>query len=313
MDNKYIVLIIAIVIVLVGAGVYLYANSSDPDTVNIGYLPSDHHAALLIAETEKKYESKGVKVNLVKFDNGGNLMTAMANGEVDVGYVGITPALSSISKGVPVKIVSSVQEEGSGIVVPDDSSISNVSDLKDKKVATPDPSSIQYMLLLYALKEANLDKNDLTISSLKSPQLVDAIKTKKLDGIVAFEPFVTQAVLNANGTEIASSNDILPEHPCCVIVAREDFITNHEDKLKTILDIHNETTEYILKNPEEAATKLPADQFDVNVEKVAMKNIKFTSGLSDDYKNKVKDFMNIEIDLGLIEKALDINKIFQTI
>lgn len=64
MDNKYIVLIIAIVIVLVGAGAYLYANSSDPDTVNIGYLPSDHHAALLIAEAEKKYESKGVKVNL---------------------------------------------------------------------------------------------------------------------------------------------------------------------------------------------------------------------------------------------------------
>jgi len=313
MEKKYIILIIAIFIVLIGTGTYLYSISSDSDSVNIGYLPSDHHAALLIAEAEKKYESKGIKVNLVKFDNGGNLMTAMANGEVDVGYVGITPALSSISKGVPVKIVSSVQDEGSGIVVPKDSGISTVSNLKNKTVATPDPSSIQYMLLLYAIKKVGLDKNDLTITSLKSPQLVDAIKTKKLDGIVAFEPFVTQAVLKANGTEIASSHDILPGHPCCVIVAREDFIKNHDNELKTILDIHNETTDYILKNPEEAATKLPSDLFDVNIEKIAMKNIKFTSGLSNDYKDKVKNFMNIEVDLGLIDNALDLNKIFQNI
>ena len=48
-------------------------------------------------------------------------MTAMASGDVDVGYVGITPVLSSIANGVPVKVISAAQTEGSGIVVAKDS------------------------------------------------------------------------------------------------------------------------------------------------------------------------------------------------
>ena len=69
------------------------------DTVTIGYLPSDHDAALFVADAQGKYQENGINTKLVQFNNGGDLMTAMASGEVDVGYVGITPVLSSIAKG----------------------------------------------------------------------------------------------------------------------------------------------------------------------------------------------------------------------
>ena len=36
-------------------------------------------------------------------------MSAMASGDVDVGYVGITPVIYSISKEVPVRIVAGAQ------------------------------------------------------------------------------------------------------------------------------------------------------------------------------------------------------------
>ncbi|MDR3062912.1 MAG: ABC transporter substrate-binding protein [Methanobrevibacter sp.] len=314
MDKKYIALIAVVVIIIVATGAYIgFGSSSDDGTINIGYLPSDHDASALIAEAQGKYEKEGLKVELKQFNNGGDLMAAMASGDIDVGFVGITPVLSSISKNVPVKVVSSVQNEGSGIVVPNSSNVKSVSDLKGKQVATPGVSSIQYMLLMYALKNAGISIDDVKVSDMKVAQLVDAIRTNKLDAIVAYEPYVTQPVEEGIGVEIASSHDILPGHPCCVIVAREDFIKDHVDALKKILNIHKETTDEINANPEKAAESLPKDLFNVDVEKVAMKNVQFTSGLDDSYKDSVMKFQDIEVELGLIKTALTKEQIFKDI
>ena len=55
------------------------------------------------------YEKAGMEVKLYEYNNGGDLMSAMASGDLDVGYVGITPAIYSVSKGVPIKIVAGAQ------------------------------------------------------------------------------------------------------------------------------------------------------------------------------------------------------------
>lgn len=311
--NMAITTIAIIVVGIMGAYFALNPSSDSSSTVTIGYMPSDHHAALLIANATGQFKDKGIDVKLVQFNNGGDLMAAAASGELDMGYVGITPALSSISKGVPVKVVSSVQDEGSGIVVAEDSEISSIEDLKGKQVATPGASSIQYMLLLHALEEAGLSKDDLSISDMKVASMVDALRTKNIDAIVPYEPYVTLPVEEGVGKEIASSADILPEHPCCVIIAREDFIENNNDELKEILAIHENTTNFINENPEEASELLPSALFDPEVEKIAMKNIEFRSGLDDSYINKVLDFMNIEVNMGLLEKPLNQDEIFEKI
>ena len=123
MDNKIIAIIIAIVVIVVAGGCFFMNNSGD--TVTIGYLPSDHDAALFVADAQGQFEKEGISTKLVQFNNGGDLMTAMASGDVDVGYVGISPVLSSVAAGVPVKVISAAQNEGSGILVTSDSGISD--------------------------------------------------------------------------------------------------------------------------------------------------------------------------------------------
>jgi NitT/TauT family transport system substrate-binding protein len=144
--------------------------------------------------------------------------------------------------------------------------------------------------------------------------MVDALKTKNVDAIVAFEPYVTIPIEDGAGDELISSAEILPDHPCCVIIARDDFIKDKKDTLKTILEIHKKATEFINANPDDAVSLLPDSIVkDPEVEKKAIKNIKFTYGLDDAYKNKVEEFMKIEIDLGLLKAAIPQDKIFQDI
>ena len=135
--NKKItfVLVLALAAFLVmgsaSAGLFDFLGGGD-DTVKIGYLPSDHDAALFVADAQGLYKEKNISTELVQFNNGGDLMTAMASGDVDVGYVGIAPVLSSVSSGVPVKVISSAQVEGSGIIVTKDSNIHSAQDLAGK-------------------------------------------------------------------------------------------------------------------------------------------------------------------------------------
>lgn len=307
MDNKIIAVIIAIIIIAVAAFLLLGGGGEE---VTIGYLPSDHDAALFVADAQGTFEQNGIKTKLVQFNNGGDLMTAMASGDVDVGYVGITPVLSSIAKGVPVKVISAAQVEGSGIVVAKDSGIESVQDLAGKKIATPGEASIQHMLLTYYLKQNGMSMKDLKVSAMKVPSMNDALKTDKIDGMITFEPYVT--IAEKNGAKVlAGSQDILPNHPCCVVAASDKFIEEHPNETAKILEIHENATDFINKNPDEAAGMLPKDIVsDVEVEKVSMSSFPFISGLNDTYKQDVMDFMNLEVDLGVLKKPIDKDKIF---
>ena len=307
MDNKIIAIIVAIIAVA-AVGAFFFAGSGD--TVTIGYLPSDHDAALFVADAQGQFASNGIKTELVQFNNGGDLMTAMASGDVDVGYVGITPVLASIQKGVPVKVISAAQTDGSGLVVSKNSGISSVQDLAGKSIATPGEASIQYMLLQYYLEQNGMSLNDLKVSSMKVPSMNDALKTNKIDGMITFEPYVTIAEKNG-ATVLAGSQDILPNHPCCVVVASDKFLEEHPNETNTILEIHENATDFINNNSDEAASMIPSDIVsDVEVEKVAISSFPFISGLDDSFKQDVMDFMNLEVDLGVLKEPISQDKIF---
>ena len=310
MDKKIWAIIAIIIVIIVAAGAY-FASGSSQETVRIGHLPSDHDSALFVAQAQDQFEKNGINVEVTQFNNGGDLMTAIAAGDIDVGYVGITPAMSSISTGVPVKVVSGAQTEGSGLVVDKDSNINSIADLKGKTVATPGAATIQQMLLTDALNENGLSIDDVKVTNLKAAQMVDAIKSNQIDAFIVWEPYSTIAVQSNEGKLLMNSSEIEPGHPCCCIVATDDFIANHPDELDTILDIHENATEYINENPQEAAKLLPEDIVpDKEIQGDILANTNFISGLDDEYKQNVMDFMNLEVELGVLNQTLNESQIF---
>ena len=297
------------------AGLFDFLGGGD-DTVKIGYLPSDHDAALFVADAQGKFAEKNITTELVQFNNGGDLMTAMASGEVDVGYVGIAPVLSSVAKGVPVKVISSAQTDGSGIVVTKDSGITSAADLKGKSIATPGEASIQYVLLTYYLKENNSSTDDLNISAMKVPSMNDALKTKQIDGIITFQPYVSIAANNSDNVVLEDSADILPNHPCCVVVASDDFIKNHEDTVKDILAIHENATEFIneqiiMGNASAVVKLLPEDIVaDSDLEALSLESFPFISGIDNGFKADVDAFQKLEVDIGILNKTVPHDKLY---
>ena len=314
--NKKItfVLVLALAAFLVmgsaSAGLFDFLGGGDSNTVKIGYLPSDHDAALFVADAQGLYKDKGINTELVQFNNGGDLMTAMASGDVDVGYVGISPVLSSVAAGVPVKVISSAQIEGSGILVTKDSNIADAQDLDGKTVATPGDASIQHVLLAAYLKANGMSLDDVKESAMKVPSINDALKTGNLPAAITFQPYVSLGVTDDNIDELVDSADIVPGHPCCVVAASDDFLKNNEQTAKDIVAIHKEATKFINDNVEAGTTDevvklLPKDIVaDADAEADSLESFPFVYGLDNEYKANVDVFQNMEVDLGILNETI---------
>ena len=278
-NRKIIGLTIMIAVILLIIFTLYAMSGENTETVKIGYLPTDHDAALFVANATGMFKDEGIDVEFYEYNNGGDMMSAMASGELDTGYVGITPVIYSISKDVPVKIVAGAQNEGSGLLS-HSSSVKSITDLKGKTVATPGEASIQSVLLKYDLKKHGLNTSDIESPTMKVSSMNDALKTDGIDAMLTYEPYVTISKDINNQTLVESSADILPDHPCCVVIMNEKFLSKESDKAKKILDIHKRATEKIEANP---------------------------------YKKNVNDFLNIEKDLGIINGDIPQEKLFSEI
>ena len=314
--NKKItfVLVLALAAFLVmgsaSAGLFDFLGGSSDNTVKIGYLPSDHDAALFVADAQGLYKDKGINTELVQFNNGGDLMTAMASGDVDVGYVGISPVLSSAAAGVPVKVISAAQIEGSGILVTDDSDIESAQDLAGKTVATPGEASIQHVLLSAYLKNNGMSLDDINESAMKVPSINDALKTGNLPAAITFQPYVSLGEATDDVEKLVDSSEIVPGHPCCVVAASDDFLKNNKDTAKEIVAIHENATQFINDNIKAGKTDdvvklLPEDIVaDPAAEAKSLESFPFVSGLDDTYKANVDVFQGLEVELGILNQTI---------
>lgn len=237
-------------------------------------------------------------------------MTAMASGDVDVGYVGISPVLSSVSAGVPVKIISAAQTEGSGLIVTSDSGISSANDLEGKTIATPGEASIQHVLLSLYLKSNGMSLDDINESAMKVPSINDALKTNNIPAAITFQPYVSIAETDDGITELADSSEILPGHPCCVVVASQDFIDNNENETKDIVAIHEQATKFInekvaTNQTDDVIKLLPEDIVsDPAAEADSLASFPFIYGLNDAYKANVDAFQQVEVELGILNSTI---------
>ncbi|HML05556.1 MAG TPA: ABC transporter substrate-binding protein [Methanobacterium sp.] len=302
--------LIFVVIVLAALGTYNYISTLE-DTVIIGYLPSDHHSALFVANEKQLYEKEGIRVQLVPFRAGPEVIEALKEGKIDVGYCGIAPVITAIDNGAPIKIVASVNQEGSGLVVNKNSNITKIGDLKYKTIAIPQKGSVQDVLLENMLKENNISIKDVNIVESEVPYMPRSLLFNKFDAFIAWEPYPSVAKIEENEKVLLYSEDIWNNQPCCVVVTTDNYAKTKSDNLRKILKVHIEATDFINSNKDEAALivskKLGTN---VEVEKEGLKHVDFIAIPSKDFVKNVLKFVEIQRQLGYIKNNLTEDQLF---
>lgn len=280
------------------------------ETIVVGYLPSDHDSALFIADAKGMFEKEGFNVEMVPFRSGTEMVQAADRGLIDVGYCGLAPVLRGIDKGFAVKVVSPVNLEGSGIMVKNDT-IKSAVDLDGKIVATPPGISIQDILLIYLMYENNYSTNSFCNTDVEVPLMDESLKSDSVDAFIAWEPYVSQSYLSGDGSLLMYSNDIWPNHPCCVVMANQKFTDKNPQMLRKFLKVHSQATSYVQSHKNETSI-IVSQKLGVNksIASSSLTHVKFTSIPDSEFKknvNKLAEFMH---SLGYLRNNLTDDEIY---
>ena len=135
-----------------------------------------------IQQTGEIEKATGYKINWRQFGGGGDVIRAMASGDVQLGEAGSAPIATAISQGLDIEMIWVIDDIGAAeaLVARNGSGINTVADLKGKKVATPFVSTSHFHLL-YAMELAGLKPTDVQIVNMRPPEIA-ATSTPRSSG-----------------------------------------------------------------------------------------------------------------------------------
>lgn len=182
-----------------------FAIAADNKVV-IGYQTDALPSSVAIANGEFE-KTSGYKIEFKKFNSGGDVLTAIASGDVQVGYVGSSPYAAFTSRGVDVKAfyLASISGTDEALVVRNGSGINSVADLKGKKLAAA-PVSTDHYQLLALIKNQGLTEKDVQVFAIPQPEIVAAYNRGDLDGGFVWDPALTE--LKKNGKVLVTSKEV---------------------------------------------------------------------------------------------------------
>jgi NitT/TauT family transport system substrate-binding protein len=247
----------------IAAAVLLAGCVEEKKTLNLGYQPSTHQLAAMVAAEKGWWEEDLAKfgideVELFLFPSGPPEMTAMLAGDLDVAYVGTAPPISALYEGLDAKIIAGVQTQGSAIVIRpelvEDYERDGVLSLKGKTIATYPPGSIQHTLLSKWLSDNGIDpETDVDIKAMTPSDAASAIGAKRVDVVFVPSPHPAIIEVEGTGTIVKWSGEMWPNHACCCLVASGEMIREHPEIVTQIIQTHINATKYINEHPDESA------------------------------------------------------------
>ncbi len=256
-----ILLVTALLAVLTACGSTQTSSSDTGGTdeeviVNIGTMNLVNGD--LIAQYEKYYENElGAKVNLVKFDSGKDVNTALAAGSIDISELGSSPTALGISSGTDYQVfwIGDIIGSAESLVVKNNSGINNVADLKGKKVATPFASTGHYSLL-NALKLEGVSEGDVTLLDLQPDDIYAAWIRGDIDAAYVWYPVLGKLL---NDGKIITGSDKLAEQGVITAdlnVVRTKFAEEHPDIVTNYVKAQIKANDVLLDNPDTAADEI---------------------------------------------------------
>jgi sulfonate transport system substrate-binding protein len=143
---------------------------------------------------EKRLQPLGVSVEWKEFQSGPPMLEALNVGSIDIGRTGNAPPVFAQAANAPLLYIggSAPKDRSSGILVPANSAIQTLGDLRGKKIAFTKGSSANY-LLAKALKSAGIKWADIEPANLTPADARAAFQQGNVDAWVIWDPFYAAA------------------------------------------------------------------------------------------------------------------------
>lgn len=185
-------------------------KSAGKTAVEIGMLKLTSSAPLFIALEKGFFEDEGLDAKAKWFEAAQPISVATAGGDIQVGATGITASLyNMVASGEKLVIVADKgrEQEGyssSALLVPNDSTVATIEDLKGKKIGITQTGSTYHYMVGRLLEVHGLTTDDVELVPVNSiPGLMETLESKQVDAVLLNEPNVSRVVSEGYGKVIS--------------------------------------------------------------------------------------------------------------
>ncbi|WP_332851945.1 sulfonate ABC transporter substrate-binding protein [Duganella sp. S19_KUP01_CR8] len=282
------------------------ANAQAKQEVRIGYQKYGTLTLLKGRGTlEQRLAAKNVSVKWTEFPAGPVLLEGLNVGSIDFGTVGEAPPIFAQAAGANLVYIGNEPPSPSSeaIVVPKDSKIRSLSDLKGKKVALNKGSNVHY-LLVKALEKSGLAYKDIEAIYLPPADARAAFERGSVDAWVIWDPFLAAAEKQLGARVLADGKGLVSNHQ--FYLASRSYAEKNPEIVRIVLDEIAKVDEWGAKNQKEVAVILAA-QTGLSVDVVALAASRYAYGVKPinaaviEQQQKVADAFS---NLKLIPKAI---------
>ncbi|MBA1193650.1 aliphatic sulfonate ABC transporter substrate-binding protein [Pseudomonas entomophila] len=227
-------------------------------TVRIGYQKSSTLLTLLKARgsLEQRLSAEGVRVSWHEFPSGLPLLEALNLGNVDLS-ADVADTVPVFTQAAGAQLTYFARETPSptaqAILVPADSPLKSLADLKGKRVAVTKAAGSHY-LLIQALAKAGLTFKDIIPAYLIPADGRAAFENHKVDAWVTWDPYVASAQRQQHARILADGRGLASYQR--YYLARSDYAQAHPEVVQQVYDALREVGRWTKANPAAAARVL---------------------------------------------------------
>ncbi|MDI4236833.1 aliphatic sulfonate ABC transporter substrate-binding protein [Bradyrhizobium sp. Arg237L] len=278
--------------------------------IRIGY---QKNGVLVIARQratlEDHFKSAGIEVKWVEFSSGPPMMEAMNVGSVDFGAVGDSPPVFAQAAGAAIVYAAGQPiTNGQGILVPQNSAIRTIADLKGKRLGFTKGSSA-HNIVVQTLEKAGLIYSDITPVYLTPPDAGPAFANGSIDAWAIWDPYFAIGETKQNGRILVNAHEITKTNS--FFIANRDFARNHGPVLQQIIDVLASTANWAEAHCDEVAKSLSTvTGIPLDIQTIAANRAAFRIGpVTDDIVATQQGVADRFFKLGLIPKEIAIRDI----
>jgi sulfonate transport system substrate-binding protein len=204
---------------------------------------------------EKRLAPLRVDVTWTEFPAGPQLLEGLNVGSIDFGIAGEAPPIFAQAANADLVYVGFEPQApgGEAIIVPKDSPIKSVAELKGKKVALNKGSNVHY-LLVKLLEKAGVQYKDIDAIFLTPSDARAAFERGSVDAWAIWEPFLAAAQRQTGARILADGNGVVSNHQ--FFLAARPYAQRHPDVVSIVIEELAKVDEWAKAHPDEAAAAL---------------------------------------------------------
>lgn len=254
------------------------AAPANPTELRIGFQKYGTLTVLKAkGDLEKRLAPLGITVKWTEFPAGPQLLEGLNVGSIDFGTVGEAPPIFAQAAGADLVYVANQPPAptAEALVVPKDSSIRTLADLKGKKVALNKGSNVHY-LLVKLLEKQGLKYSDIQVVYLPPADARAAFERGAVDAWVIWDPFLAAAERQLGARVVADGQGVVANHQ--FYLAARTYADRHPQVIQAIVDELAKLDRWSQSNTAAVAALL-APQIGLDVSTTELAATRFSYGI----------------------------------